>query len=369
MSSYKVIISGGGTGGHIFPAISIANAIKEHRRDAEILFVGAKGKMEMEKVPEAGYEIIGLPIRGIQRKLDLSNLGVPFLLLQSIYLSFKTLRKFKPNAVVGVGGYASAAVVFAASLMGIKTIIQEQNSYPGVTNKILGKMVNVVCVAFEGMQKYFPEKKIKLLGNPIRQDIISGFNKKTEAIDHFNLNPNKKTLLAVGGSLGARTINNCVKSIFSLVQNHHLQIVWQCGKFEFEKLKKELDENSVSGVHLHQFIKEMDLAYACADLMISRAGAISISEITALGIPSVLIPSPNVAEDHQTKNARALSEEGAALLLKDHEASDKIKDVIESLLQDQYKLEDIKQKLKSVYSNTNAARDIASEINQLITEQ
>ncbi len=366
MSAYRYIISGGGTGGHIFPAIAIANALKEANPQAEILFVGAEGKMEMEKVPEAGYEIIGLPIRGIQRKLDIRNLKVPFLLLSSLMKSFKTLRKFKPDAVIGVGGYASAAIVFAASFKGIKTVIQEQNSYPGITNKILSKRVDLICTAFDGMEKFFPSEKIKLLGNPIRQDILANADKKSDGLRHFNLVEGITTLLAVGGSLGARTINNCAKALRPLIQTGQLQLLWQCGKYQYADLKKELEDSPIDGIHLHQFIKEMDLAYAASDFMISRAGAISISEITCLGKASILIPSPNVAEDHQTKNAKALSDHGAAILLEDSKAADNILEHVESMLKDETKLDDIRKNLEKVFSNDKAAADIAKEINLLL---
>lgn len=363
--SLKAIISGGGTGGHIFPAVAIANAIMELDPSSEILFVGATGKMEMEKVPEAGYQIIGLPIRGIQRKLDFSNLKVPFLLLQSLWKSYKTIKKFKPDVVIGVGGYASAAVVYTASFMGKKTLIQEQNSYPGITNKILGKRVQKICVAFEGMERFFPKEKIKLLGNPIRQDIIKNSNKRDEGLKHFGLDPNKKTLLAVGGSLGARTINRCVQSLYPILEKHQLQILWQSGKSEYQDLKKSLEQSPQKGIHLYQFIKEMDLAYSCCDLIISRAGAISLSEIMALKKPSVLIPSPNVSEDHQTKNAKALSEKKAAILLKDNMASENIREVIEKLLSNEEEMKALVDNLKHVYSNSNAASDIALEIKKL----
>lgn len=362
----KAIISGGGTGGHIFPAVAIANALKEMDPAAEILFVGAEGKMEMEKVPEAGYEIIGLPIRGIQRKLSLANLKVPFLLLQSLWKSRKTIKKFKPDIVVGVGGYASAAVVYTASGMGKKTLIQEQNSYPGITNKILSKRVDVICTAFDGMEKFFPKEKIKLLGNPIRQDIIKRAADKDEGLKHFGLDGNKKTILAIGGSLGARTINNCVSNIMSLTNEHNIQILWQCGSFYYDKCKTEVDESGNTDVHIHKFIKEMSLAYACSNFVISRAGALSISELAALKKTSILVPSPNVSEDHQTKNARALSDKGAAILLTDTDAASQIKEVVKDLLTDDRKAEDIVKNLNNVFSNNNAAEDIANEIKKLI---
>ena len=316
----RVIISGGGTGGHIFPAIAIANALKNIDAGTEILFVGARGKMEMEKVPQAGYDIIGLPIRGIQRKLSPSNLKVPFLLLKSLLISRRTIKKFKPDIAIGVGGYASAALVYTASRMNVKTLIQEQNSYPGVTNRILGKRADKICVAFRHMDRFFPPEKIRLTGNPIRQDIVNIEGKEEESRFFFELDPSRKTLLAIGGSLGARTINQCVSELIPHLDEYNLQIIWQCGKNSQERLEEEVRTLGNVHIHLHPFINRMDLAYAAADLIVSRAGALSVSEIMTLKKLAVLIPSPNVAEDHQTKNAQALTEQGAALLLTDGEA-------------------------------------------------
>lgn len=365
MSELRLIISGGGTGGHIFPAIAIANAIKSLRADAEILFVGASGKMEMEKVPEAGYEIVGLPIRGVQRKLVLSNFKVPFLLIKSLIKSYSTIKKFKPDVVIGVGGYASAAVVYTAGIMGIKTAIQEQNSYPGITNKLLAKKANIIFTAFEGMEKFFSTEKIKLLGNPIRQDILTKAGEKEKALEFFKLDNTKTTLLAIGGSLGARTINKCVEKILPLTESHPFQIIWQCGKSAYDELKLRTDLTDNQNIKLFQFIREMDLAYAASDLIISRAGALSISEISALGKVSVLIPSPNVAEDHQTKNAMALTDSGAAVMLSDIAAEENIHEIIKDLLENKGKVLKIKENLNKIFSSKSAAFDIANEIIKL----
>ena len=361
----RVIISGGGTGGHIFPAIAIANALKAADPATEILFVGAEGKMEMEKVPQAGYEIIGLPIRGIQRKLSPANLKVPFLLIQSLIQSRRTIKSFKPDVAVGVGGYASAALLYMASRMKVKTIIQEQNSFPGLTNRILGKRVDVICVAFRHMEQFFPKHKIKLLGNPIRQDILQSSFKSDECLDHFELKKDKKVILAVGGSLGARTINQCMLALMEVLDELKVQLIWQCGKFQATELNEAVSKKGHAEVKLHPFINRMDLAYAAADLVISRSGALAVSEIMTLKKPSILIPSPNVAEDHQTKNAKALTEQGAAILLPDAEAKDKIVDLVRELLSSDQRVEELKSRLDGVFSNANAANDIASEIKKL----
>lgn len=365
MSELRLIISGGGTGGHIFPAIAIANAVKSLRADAEILFVGASGKMEMEKVPEAGYKIVGLPIRGIQRKLLMSNIKVPYLLIKSLIKSYTTIKNFKPDIVIGVGGYASAAVVYTAGLMDIKTAIQEQNSYPGITNKILAKKADLIFTAFKGMEKFFPSEKIKLLGNPIRQDLLSNAHEKDIAREFFKLDGSKTTLLAIGGSLGARTINKCVEKIIPLTESHQFQIIWQCGKSAWEELKTGTNITDNQNIHLFQFIKEMGLAYAASDLIISRAGALSVSEIAALGKVSVLIPSPNVAEDHQTKNAMALTGNGAALMLSDIDAEEKIYQIIKDLLENKDNVSEIKENLNKIFRSKSAAFDIANEIIKL----
>lgn len=316
----RVIISGGGTGGHIFPAIAIANEIKTRNPKAEILFVGATGKMEMEKVPAAGYKIEGLTIAGFQRKLTIKNLLLPFKIIGSLIKAIKIIRKFKPQVVIGVGGFASGPTLQAATILKIPTLIQEQNSFPGKTNKILSSKVNSICTAYDGLEKYFPIEKIKITGNPVRSEMITISDKKNEGIEYYKLDPNKKTILVIGGSLGAKTLNESIKNKLALLQENNIQIIWQCGKFYYETLKNELEKTNLEGIKLVEFISRMDLAYAVADLIISRAGAISISELCLIKKPTILVPSPNVAEDHQTKNAMALVDKNAAVLIKDSEA-------------------------------------------------
>ena len=321
--------------------------------------------MEMEKVPQAGYDIIGLPIRGIQRRLSPANLKVPFLLLKSLMMSRKTIRDFRPDAAIGVGGYASAALLYMASLMKVRTLIQEQNSYPGLTNKFLGRRVDVVCVAFPNMEQFFPREKVRLLGNPIRQDILKCESKSDESLAHFGLNRDKKTILAVGGSLGARTINRCMLRLMDLMEELNIQLIWQCGRSQAGELQEEVKSRGNENVKLQAFIKRMDLAYAAADLVISRSGALAVSEIMTLKKASVLIPSPNVAEDHQTKNAKALTDQGAAILLEDANAEERIMDLVRDLMTSEQKMEELKSRLDGVFSNANAAGDIAAEVEKL----
>lgn len=316
----RVIISGGGTGGHIFPALAIANEIKRRNPAAEILFVGALGKMEMEKIPAAGYKIVGLPITGLQRKLTLSNLVLPFKLAASLYKAYKILKSFRPDVVVGVGGYASAATLRAAIFAGIPTLIQEQNSFPGKTNKMLAGKVNKICTAYEGLDKFFPIDKIVLTGNPVRSEVVQIEGKRTEAQDFFGLSAEKSTILVVGGSLGARTLNESVLAGIEDIRKANVQVLWQCGKASFAKMEETLKTLPHEGIHLNEFIARMDLAYAAADVIISRAGAIAVSELSLMSKPVILVPSPNVAEDHQTKNAMALVGKNAAVLIKDKDA-------------------------------------------------
>ncbi len=321
--SLRVIISGGGTGGHIFPAIAIAKAILRERPDAEILFVGAEGRMEMEKVPQAGFKIIGLPIMGIQRRLTLQNLKVPFKIIASILKARKIIREFKPDIAIGVGGYASGPLLRTASSMGVKTLIQEQNSYPGITNKVLSKKAEKICVAYDNLEAFFPKEKIVLTGNPVRAEVTQIQNKKVEAFNHFDLNSDKPVLLVIGGSLGALTINRAIEKFAESLTASGLQIIWQTGKnFKSERA------HALPGVHAHTFIKEMDYAYAAADIIVSRAGAMSISELCLVKKPCILVPSPNVSEDHQTKNAMALVNKGAAVLVKDSEAINELEKAI-----------------------------------------
>ncbi len=330
----RVILSGGGTGGHIFPAVAIANAIKATVPGAVIQFVGAKGRMEMEKVPAAGYPIEGLWISGLQRRLTFDNLMFPFKVLSSLYKARKIIKSFKPDVVAGTGGYASGPTLRMASWMGIPTLIQEQNSFPGITNKMLASKADRVCVAYSGMEKYFPASKLRLTGNPVRNDIEFNNNQRSAALQHFNLETGKTTLLVVGGSLGARTINQSIEAGISQIASADIQLIWQTGKSYAEKAATAVAEFQGKGIITMPFIKEMDMAYAAADMVVSRAGAIAISELCLAGKPTILVPSPNVAEDHQTKNALALSSRGAAMLVKDSEAKIKLIATIISLAWD-----------------------------------
>ncbi len=355
----KILISGGGTGGHIFPAVAIANALKIIDPQTEILFVGATGRMEMEKVPAAGYKIVGLDIVGLQRRLTVKNFLVPFKLLKSMLKARKILKEFKPDAVVGVGGYASGPTLQMAAKMKIPTLIQEQNSYPGITNKILASKVQKICVAYDNMEKFFPKKKIILTGNPIRQDIINTQNKRDEALRFFELDTDKKTLLVVGGSLGALTINKAVAHFLDGLEKLNIQVVWQTGKSYFPQAVESA--KNYTTVHVNDFITRMDLAYAAADFIVSRAGAIAISELCVVHKPMILIPSPNVTEDHQTKNAMALVNKNAAVLLKDIDAQQDFLQVLTDLLTDDIYQESLSEASEKM-AKTDAAHHIATEI-------
>lgn len=323
----RIIVSGGGTGGHIFPAVSIANAIKELYPDTEILFIGAEGRMEMQRVPAAGYKIIGLPVAGFDRKHLLKNISVLIKLFKSQLMARKIIKDFKPHAAVGVGGYASGPTLKMAGMMGIPTLIQEQNSYAGVTNKLLAQKAEKICVAYEGMERFFDKDKIILTGNPVRQGLLSKNISREEAIRSFGLAPEKKTILIVGGSLGARTINNCMMQGFDKIKESGVQFIWQTGKIYINEAKQAVkDYGELPMLHVTDFISDMAAAYSAADVVISRAGAGSISEFCLLGKPVILVPSPNVAEDHQTKNALALVNKNAALYIKDSEATQKLLD-------------------------------------------
>jgi UDP-N-acetylglucosamine--N-acetylmuramyl-(pentapeptide) pyrophosphoryl-undecaprenol N-acetylglucosamine transferase len=374
----KIIIRGGGTGGHVFPAIAIANAIRAKLPDAGILFIGARGKLEMEKVPAAGYRIEGLTIAGFQRRFSLKNLSFPFKLLGSMIRARKLVADFRPDVVIGVGGYASGPVLRIAVAMKIPAVIQEQNSYPGITNRMLGGKVQKICVAYEGMEKYFPEEKLVLTGNPIRQD-LKGLKDRTseglkdrrnEGLKEFGLTDDKAIILVIGGSLGAGTINqsvlNCIKTG---KPGRDVQWLWQCGKYYYENLNNKLEAacltNRRSIVHLHAFIDRIDLAYSVADMVISRAGALAISELCAAGKPVILIPSPNVAEDHQTKNAMSLVEKKAAILVMDNEANGKLCESLAVLLADKALQEVLKQNILSM-AVLDAAEKITSEALGLI---
>lgn len=322
MSINKVIISGGGTGGHIFPAIAIADELKRRNPAIDILFVGAEGKMEMEKVPQAGYKIIGLTIVGFQRKLSFSNFLLPFKIIKSVLRARNIIKEFQPDVVIGVGGYASGPTLKAAGMIGVPTLIQEQNSFAGKTNKILGKSAKKICVAYENMDCFFPKQKITMTGNPVRSEMVKIDGKREKAIKSFNLDPTKKTILVIGGSLGAKTLNDSIKQHLDTIIDSDTQVIWQCGKYYFDALQSELQARNMTGIHLTQFISKMDYAYAASDIIISRAGAISVSELCLVKKPMILVPSPNVTEDHQTHNAMALVNKVAALIVKDSEARD-----------------------------------------------
>lgn len=315
----RVIISGGGSGGHIFPAIAIAQSLQKMHPDVELLFVGAKGKMEMEKIPKAGYDIEGLWISGFQRKLSLKNLTFPFKVLSSIFKSRQILKRFKPDLAIGVGGFASGPLLQTAAWSGIPTLIQEQNSYPGITNKILSKRVNKICVAYDGLNRFFPENKIIMTGNPVRAAISEAKFDKEAGLKHFGLSPDKKVVFATGGSLGARGMNEGIKSCLDTFRENNVQLLWQTGKIYFEEMQKEITADDKDFTPL-SFVDRMDLAYAAADVIIARAGALTISELTFAKKPVILLPSPNVAEDHQTHNAMALVKKNAALMMTDKEA-------------------------------------------------
>lgn len=361
----RIILSGGGTGGHIFPAIAIANALKSASPGASFLFVGAKGRMEMEKVPAAGYTIEGLWISGLQRRLTLANLMFPFKVISSLYTARKIIKSFKPDVVVGTGGYASGPTLRMASWLGIPTLIQEQNSFPGITNKMLASKADRICVAYRGMDKFFPASKIRLTGNPVRNEIEFNNISRPEALKSFNLNENKLTLLVVGGSLGARTINQSIHSGLERIAEANIQLIWQTGKFFANEAANATAKFNSKGIITMPFIKEMDKAYAAADIIVSRAGAIAISELCIVGKPSILVPSPNVAEDHQTKNALALSSQSAAILIKDSDASSYLISKIIELASDKNLQDTLKKNISSM-AMRHSAKQIAEEVIGLI---
>lgn len=362
----KVIISGGGTGGHIFPAIAIADAIKAAHPDAEIQFVGAKGKMEMEKVPAAGYPIEGLWISGLQRRLTVKNVLFPIKVVHSLLRARRIVKTFQPDVAIGVGGYASGPLLRAAGWCGIKTVLQEQNGFPGITNKMLASKADLICVAYEGLEQWFPEDKIALTGNPVREEMVSIRGKRERALNHFGLTADKPVILAIGGSLGARTINHSLDAHLDALVAHGAQLIWQTGKGYAMEGQKAADLRGKGAAVAQPFIREMDLAYAAADVIISRAGAISISELTLVGKPVILIPSPNVAEDHQTKNAMALVNKGAAILLKDIEARAELWNVLEGLLGDTEQQAQLATHIQEL-GKPGAAASIAQHITALIS--
>ncbi|KRD59742.1 UDP-N-acetylglucosamine--N-acetylmuramyl-(pentapeptide) pyrophosphoryl-undecaprenol N-acetylglucosamine transferase [Flavobacterium sp. Root935] len=361
MTKYKFILSGGGTGGHIYPAIAIANELKLQFPDAEFLFVGARDKMEMQKVPQAGYEIKGLWIAGLQRKLTLQNMMFPLKLASSLLESRRIIKKFKPNVVIGTGGFASGPLLQAAGSAGIPTVVQEQNSFPGITNKLLSKKANKICVAYQNLERFFPKEKIVLTGNPVRQDLIDIDSKRDEAISFYGLDLNKKTLLVLGGSLGARRINQLIEKELQNFLSQDVQVIWQCGKLYFEDYKKYNQPN----VKVVDFIERMDFVYAASDVIISRAGASSVSELCIVGKPVIFIPSPNVAEDHQTKNAQAIVDAKGAILLKESELESQFSIVFEALLKDQGKQKQLSDNIKKL-AMPNATKVIVEEIKKLL---
>ena len=365
MKLERVIISGGGTGGHIFPAIAIADEIKRKNPAVSILFVGAIGKMEMDKVPAAGYNIVGLPIVGFQRKLTLSNLILPFKLINSLLKAYLVIKRFKPQVVIGVGGYASGPTLKIATLLNIPTVIQEQNSFPGKTNKLLARKVSAICTAYNGLEQFFPKDKITLTGNPVRKEMVEIEGKKEAALAYYGLESAKKTVLVIGGSLGARTLNNALLKDLHLLQEKGVQVIWQTGKFYFEHITIACQAHDMNGVKVLQFIDRMDLAYAAADCIISRAGAISVSELCLIEKPIVLVPSPNVAEDHQTKNAMALVQENAAILVKDATAIDELIPAVIELIENETKQLELSKAIKAI-GKPNATEDIVNVIEKLI---
>jgi len=359
--SINILISGGGTGGHIYPAIAIANEIKVRFPDAKFLFVGAKDKMEMEKVPQAGYKIKGLWISGIQRKLTAKNLLFPFKLMSSLWSANKIIRKFKPHIAIGTGGFASGPTLIMANKKKIPTLIQEQNSYPGITNKLLSKKASKICVAYDNLERFFPKEKIVKTGNPVRQDLLNVHSKKEQAVDFFKLDKKQTTILVLGGSLGAKKINELIENNLEFFKSQNIQIVWQCGKLYYHNYKKH---NEVQNVQLHQFINKMDLAYAAADIIISRAGASSVSELCIVGKPVVFIPSPNVSEDHQTKNAKSIVDKHAALLIRENEL-DTFPVVLETLIKDIGKQQSLAENIKEL-ALPSATKDIVDEVEKLL---
>ena len=365
----RAIISGGGTGGHIFPALSIAAKLKELNPQTEILFVGADGRMEMEKVPAAGYKIVGLPIAGLQRSLSLSNLALPFKVLKSISMAKKLIREFKPDIAIGVGGYASAPLLWAAGRLGIPTLIQEQNGYAGLTNKIVGKKAKSICVAYEGMERFFPADRIVLSGNPIRKEIVPCTDEmKQEAFGFYGLDPQKKHIFVVGGSLGSGTLNNAMKKWINegCPGGEDIEVIWQCGKYYRKSVDSFMEEaeaagKPVKGIQHSDFIQRMDLAYAAADIVISRSGASSVSELCAAHKAVIFVPSPNVAEDHQTHNAMALVRKDAAIMVKDSEADDKLMQTACTLINDPERIAALEENISRL-ALRDAAMTIADEI-------
>src|SRR5690554_3924423 len=360
----RIILSGGGTGGHIYPAIAIANEIKRRFPDTEFLFVGAKDRMEMDKVPQAGYKIEGLWISGIQRELTLKNLSFPFKLISSLYNARKIINRFKPDVVIGTGGFASGPILQVASSKGIPSLIQEQNSYPGITNKLLSKNADKICVAYDGLERFFPENKIIKTGNPVRQGLLDIDSKREKALEFFGLSKEKRTLFVLGGSLGARRINELIEKEFDFILTQNMQIIWQCGKLYYDKYK--IYDNT-KHIQVHDFINNMDLAYAAADVIISRAGASSVSELCIVGKPVIFIPSPNVAEDHQTKNAMAVVNEKAALLIKEADLEVDFENAFSQLMASSEKQAELNVNIKKL-ALVDATNHIVDEVEKLLNK-
>ena len=363
----RVIVSGGGTGGHVYPAIAVANALREIDSEVEILFVGAEGKIEMEKVPAAGYRIEGLKIRGLQRRLTAANLSFPIRLIESLIRARSFLKEFKPDVAAGFGGYASGPTLYMANRLGIPTLVQEQNSYPGITNKLLARDAKRICVAYPEMERFFPKEKMRFTGNPVRKDLQSAGERKEEALSHFGLNPHKKTLLLFGGSLGARTLNEAMRASHELLSKRNdIQVLWQMGKLYAEQYSL-CDTAQLDNVHPLQFIDRMDLAYAISDLVICRAGALTISELCLATSPAILVPSPNVAEDHQTKNAATLVNNNAAIMVADKEAVPGAIQKALSLIDDDKKLRELSDEIARL-GMPRASAEIAAEIIKLVKQ-
>ncbi len=365
MQLQRVIISGGGTGGHIFPAIAIANAIKELSPGVEILFVGANGKMEMEKVPAAGYKIEGLNIAGLQRSLSLKNILLPFKVVGAVWKAKSIIKKFDPQVAIGVGGYASAALIYAAGKKGIPVLIQEQNSFPGKTNKFLSKYASKICVAYPEMQQFFAQEKIVFTGNPVRQEIEKSELTRKQGLDFLGLQAENPVLLSFGGSQGAKAINEGIENALPLFQQHGIQVIWQTGKFYFERAKKAVAEGNYANVKVFEFIEKMNYAYAAADLVVSRAGAIAVAELQIKQKASILIPLPTAAEDHQTKNAMALVNRNAALIIHNNEAPAQIGNVVLDAFKDEDKVRKLENNIQQL-AKYDAARIIASEVLNLV---
>lgn len=362
MGNYRFILSGGGTGGHIYPAIAIANELKERYPDAEFLFVGASDRMEMDKVPQAGYKIEGLWISGIQRKLTMKNLIFPFKLIVSLLRSMKILKTFKPNVIIGTGGFASGPLLKVATAKKIPSLIQEQNSFPGITNRLLAKKVDKICVAYEGLERFFPKDKLKLTGNPIRKDLLELQNNSIEAKDAFKLRHNKHTLLVLGGSLGARRINQLIEHNIEFFEDQNVQVIWQCGKLYYNQYKIY---NKLDHIQVHAFLNQMEMAYGAADVIISRAGAISVSEMCVVGKPVIFVPSPNVAEDHQTKNAKAIEKKNAAILIIERDLDAKFQNEFSELISNDNRRLELSSNIKKL-SHLNATNEIVDEIEKLL---